>query len=644
MPPILNPKQENFPDRLPIPKLTRLSAPGKLIFVGLATRKIQVTEKQYKRVPVLGHAIYWRRARRKVKEKIERLDFSLSIDLFEWIAKRVNQRETVYIYFHDVVTDFLALDGFRHMPTQEFTLQSVYHKLTTTIMKFAAGQRRVTVLDVQNYYPVKFDVLAKSFKMEIEAGLSEDATTEQMQFWCKGKAELMKTILAGLIAETVEAGRGGLKMTASSTAHSIFRTTYMRHKIITNHNPEVVAFEQSSYVGGYTGLNRLVQPGEPELYKVDVNSMYPSVMMEQKFPTQLIEFAEGVTLKHLERFLHGYLVIAHVELEARTPYYPLRAGEVFHYPSGRFTATLATSSLRRALGQDELRAVNRMAVYMGYPIFSEFVTDVFNRRIQAQQAGNTAHALMQKAINNTLYGKWGQLQTETVRVGDAPIDEFMVMDAYAPVTNDKWVEMHAGGSILFIHKGRESRYTSFAIASHITDYARHKLFSMMEQAGRENVFYADTDSLIVNGAGLKRLYNLIDNSALGALKIEEIAPFYIGFAKKDYIFGETRKLKGFSDTGVRLDENVMSMYQRAGFGSRVVKQGQEGAYWRAVNKSYNPYLLGDHIGREGEVTPVVLPAEEDLLKVKRYTMGHVYELARRMFTDSQRAMAGEWLV
>ena len=636
-------KQDQFPDRLPIPKLTRLSAPGKLLFVGLATRKIQVTEKQYKRVPVMGHAIYWRRAKRKVKETVEALDFTLAIELFEWIACRVNKRETLYVYFHDATTDFLALDGFRQMPTQDFTLQSIYHKLTVTIMRFAAESRRITLLDIQNYYPVKFAQLCKSFNAEMQPELSGDATPEEMRSWCKGKAELLQTVMQGLIKETVGTGRGALRMTSSSTAHSIFRTSYMKHKIITNHNPEVVAFEQSSYVGGYTGLNKLVEPGQPDLYKVDVNSMYPSVMMNEKFPTQLIEFAPGVTVQHLERFLNGYYVIASVTLSARNAHYPLRQGEFVYYPKGEFTATLATTSLRKALQNDEVRAVHHVAVYMGYNIFGEFVADIYNRRTKATQEGNAAHALMQKAINNTLYGKFGQLQTETARIGDAPIDEFSVMDAFAPGTNDKWVEMHAGGSILFIRKGRESRYTSFAIASHITDYARHKLFSMMKEAGKENVFYADTDSMIVNGEGLKRLYHLVDNSALGMLKIEETAPFYIGLAKKDYIFGETRKLKGFSNDGRRLDENVMSMYQRAGFGSRIMKQGGSGAYFNVVSKAYSPYLQGERIGAGGLVYPVTLPGDVDMLKVRQYTIPLIQELTQEMFTQKQGSMIRDFL-
>lgn len=632
-----------LPARLPIPKLTQLSAPYKMVFIGIHTKKEQVSGTQYKRVLVSGHAIYWKREKKKSKERIEVFDFDLNIDFFEWLSSKVNKRETLYVYSYDAVTDFLALDGFRQMPLQEFTLESIYHKLTTTILKFKNENRRITILDVQNYYPVKLDKLARSFKIDLLPELDEEAKRFEVDQWCITKAELLHTILRALIKETIEAGRGSLKMTSSSTSHSIFRASYMKHKIVTNHDPEVVSFERSSYVGGYTGINRLVQGGEPELYKVDVNSMYPSVMADKMYPTQLIEYAKDLRIGHLERYLNGYLVIANVNLYAHNSIYPMKHDEQSFYPLGGFNATLTTASLIKALNNDEIRKVNQIAVYMGQPIFSEFVRDVYNRRMAARADENTALELFQKAISNTLYGKFGQLQTETVRVGNAPIDEFCVMDAFSPDDKTAWLEMHAGGSVLFIHKAGESRYTSFAIASHVTDYARQKLFDLEYQAGKENVFYMDTDSLIVNAEGLRNLYPHINPSAMGLLKLEETAPFFIGFAKKDYIFGDNRKMKGFDPNGKRIDGNVFTQFQRASFQGAMQKRFSGGAFWNEVNKLYKPFIQGQHIDKEGNVKPVNMPAEAEQISTRHYTISVVRDLAKYMLNNAQRSMMGEWL-
>ena len=636
-------KKVPFPDRLLIPTLSRLSAPNKLIFLGVHTKKVQISPTQYKRVLVGGVAIYWRREKSKSKEVIEHFNFTIAIDLFEWIASKVNKRETLYIYSYDVVTDFLALDGFRQMPIQDFKMASIYHKLTTSILKFSNGTRRIVVLDVQNYYPVKLPKLAQSFKVELNAEPEPEAKEIDILEWCKVKAGLVQNVVTELIKETTGAGRGSLKMTSSSTSHSIFRASYMKHRIITNHQPEIVAFERAAYVGGYTGVKKLIEAGTPDLYKLDVNSMYPDVMMRENYPTQMLEFASGVSLQHMERYLKGFLVIADVTLSAKKSNYPLKDRDINHYPLGEFRTVLTTASLKEALQNDEICEVHHVAVYMGNPIFKEFVTDVHERRMKARSEDNTALELMQKAFSNTLYGKFGQLATEIERVSDAPIDEFQVMQAYDPQHNLAWTEVHAGGSVLFVHKRNETRYTSFAIAAHVTDYARQKLFALIDKAQTVNVFYSDTDSLIVNGEGLRNLYPNLHQSEMGFLKLEERAEFFIGFAKKDYIFGDLRKLKGFSEDGKRTDGNIFTSFQRASFNSTMSKKLSGGAHWYEVNRRYNPYVEGVDIDREGVIRPPVLPYELDILKGRKHTITSIKHLANTMLNNKQRHEVGEWL-
>lgn len=636
-------KDYQFPKRLTIPKLKRLDAPGKLVFMAVQTEKIQMSPTQYKRVLVRGCAIYWRRERAKKKEKVERYEFSNSYDLFTWLVSKVNKRETLYLYLYDATTDFLALDGFRQLPLQDFTLQSVYHKLVTTILKFSNDSKRLVVLDVQNYYPLTLERLAQSFKV---AFISEpsDTTDESAGFaWCRSKVQLIQTVIEQLIRDVVQEKKGSLRMTASSTSHSIFRASYLKHKIVTNHDPVIVEFERASYVGGYTGLHKLVVAGEPELYKVDVNSMYPSVMYDRKYPTQLLDFAENISVKQLERWLDGNSVIAKITLCARSPYYPFRQAESTYYPTGVFETTISSASLRKAMESDEIIQVHQVAVYRQEPIFADFIVDTYNSRMKARTDGNTAYELLQKSISNTLYGKFGQSQTETIRVGDAPLDEFSVMNAYDPENNTSWLEMHAGGSVLFIRRKGETRYTSFAIASHVTDYARQKLFALQEKAGKENVFYCDTDSLIVSIEGLRNLYPVISQSQIGLLKVEQVSPFFVGLAKKDYIFGDVRKLKGYSANGERVDENVFSQYQKASFTGAMSKSLSQGAWWKQVNKYYSPFIEGVKVDSRGDVRALNMQSEADRLTYKVHTLSKVRDLVRYTFNDQQKETVGEWL-
>lgn len=631
------------PERLEIPKLKKLTAPGKMVFLALHTREMKVQGTRFKRVPAFGYAIYWRRAKRKTKEAIENFEFTNSFDFFEWVTSKINKRETLYVYVFDVSHDFLALDGFRQLPDLSFTLTHIYHKMSTSILKFQDESRRLCVVDVQNYYPVSIEKLSHSFGVDLPPRPVTDEDPGEAKRYCEIKAELLRSVLFSLVKETVESGRGSLKLTVSGISNSIYRATFMKHRIITNHNPQVVEFEKAGYVGGYTSVCKLVQGGNPELYKLDVNSMYPSVMRDAKYPTKLLEFAKRMPVRHLERFLKGYLVIANVTLHARSAQYPIKGEWSNYYPVGDFDTTLNTASLQQALERDEIVKVNHVAVYEGDQIFKEFVEDTYTQKMKARNEQNYSQELFYKHIGNTLYGKFGQSGTKEVRVGDCSPDDFQIMEAYDPNSGDVWDEMHAGGSILFIYKQGETDYTSFAIAGHVTDYARLKLFELRDLAGVENVFYMDTDSLFVNREGLNNVKALVHPDVMGALKLEEQAPYFIGFAKKDYVFGDTRKLKGFDKDGKREEGNIFKAMQKVSIAGAVRQSLSGGAFWQEVNRRYNPFLMNEHIEEDGSVTPLRLPDEVEYIGQRKYTMRKIKQLANFILPQAQRSALQGWL-
>lgn len=634
---------QKVPLRLTIPVTKRINAPNKMIF--LDTESIQSTAggSTVKHTLRLGHAIFWQRARPKHKEYVIHYDFDNAFDFWQWVDSHINNRETIYIFAHNITFDFLVLEGFRLLPCIDFVLQSIYSKFTTTVMRFSNDKRRIVFVDTMNYFPVSLDKVAASVGMSKIDVDFQDVDDETLAVHCRRDVEIIYEAIKRMITETVLSGLGSFKLTASSLSHSIYRHSYMKHKITVSHDIKVVEFEREAYTGGYTQLAKLAQPGDPELFKLDVNSMYPAAMVDNVFPTQLIEFAGQVNLRVLERFLNGYMVIARVNLNTDEAVYPMKYSTFTAYPVGRFTATLSTPMLKYAVERGHIETVDWMSVYMGEKIFKDFITAMYGRKMDARAENDAAREMFYKSINNTLYGKFGQRQTETKRVGNAPIHEFNMFDAYDAKTGEEWKELHAGGSILFIYQRGESRYTSYAIAAHITDYARLKLFELRRQAGIENVFYMDTDSLIVNRAGSGNLQKLVEPDILGALKIEDTGKFFVGFAKKDYILGDTRKLKGFDVKPRAEDQSVFTSFNNVSIFGAARRDLRGGAFWREVNKRYMPYIVDNHITETGELTPITMPNEEHLLGHRRHTLLTVKELVKKTFTPSQKKELSIWL-
>ena len=82
-----------------------------------------------------------------------------------------------------------------------------------------------------------------------------------------------------------------------------------------------------------------------------------------------------------------------------------------------------------------------------------------------------------------------------------------------------------------------------AISTYITAIIRAKLIELIEKAGWDNVFYFDTDGLIVNEKGYERLKDLIGNE-IGKLKIEEKGSNIEIIAPKFYSIGGKTKFAG----------------------------------------------------------------------------------------------------
>jgi len=579
----------NLPDLLTIPKTKRTTIPQKFIFIDTETEKIGMGGVMVKHVLKTGHAVYWQRAKGKRAEVIEDYAFNNALDFWTWATGKANKRETVYTFAHNATFDFLVLDGFRLLPCVDFTLQSLYYKFTTAVLRFSDGSRRLVFVDSMNYFPVSLEKLGESIGHKKAKVDFENVDPQVLRDYCKNDAHIVFEAVRGLVNAVADQALGSFRTTAPSMAHSIYRHSFMKHDIVTCHVPEVVTFEKEAYFGGVVAVNKLIGSGSPELFKLDVNSMYPSVMADELFPTRIQEFMTDVPLKLFEQFLRSYHCVARVRLNATEPIYPVRNPSGNFYPVGDFVTTTTTPLLKRAMERGEVIEVQQLAVYQRKPIFKDYVNYMMEQRHAAQESGNRALELFFKTMNNSLYGKFGQSVTETKTVGECPPSEFAVYDAFDPVKSEYWRELHAGGSVIFIYDRGEARYTSYAIAAHVTDFARLKLFDFASVAGWENVYYMDTDSLIVNASGKSRLAGYVHPSDLGMLKVEDKGRVFVGFSKKDYILGKSRKMKGYNVDGMRDEGHIFKTFQNVRFYGAARHDLSGGAFWQETYKRYNPY-------------------------------------------------------
>jgi len=125
--------------------------------------------------------------------------------------------------------------------------------------------------------------------------------------------------------------------------------------------------------------------------------------------------------------------------------------------------------------------------------------------------------------------------------------------------------------------------------------------------GRKNVFYTDTDSLIVNQTGFRNLKPFLDNSKLGMLKLEYASKKLILRCPKDYETDFENHIKGITNSAEQIDENTFVQTQWQGLRG-AIREGQTNRVVlkpivKVLKRQYNKGIVTD----SGYVEPYSFP-------------------------------------
>ena len=385
---------------------------------------------------------------------------------------------------------------------------------------------------------------------------------ETWAVYCRRDVEIMRLAWLARIKFLKDNRLGTFKLTLASQAMATYRYRFMTDRIHITHYDWQVKLERESYRGGRVEPFFVGKVEDVPLYKLDVNSMYPYVMWKYEYPTNIYKYQRNVNLYDLRVILRSKLATARVLVDVGEPVFPVRMDNRNVYPIGRFETVLTTPELEYALETSQLLEVRELITYDKARLFKSYVDFFYRLRLAAAARGDMVAKLMYKGLLNTAYGKWGQ-QGYTERViGTCDPDDFHVEHGMIVDDGREYTHTFLGGTVTETMRDGESYNSFVAIASHVTAHARMYLWRLFQLAGRENVYYCDTDSLFVNAIGNYNLHSLCHDTQLGSLKVEGVSSDVTLNAPKDYVWDGKATLKGISQSAIKVRsyEYVMELW------------------------------------------------------------------------------------
>lgn len=526
-------------------------------------------------------------------------------DLFDIIDRYVHEKEKAYVFAHNYNYDSLILDLFNQLKIHQWSVTNWIIDSDMFIVTAKKGKRSLAFIDSFNYFKTSIKEMGKTVnldKLDIDFNTKDE---HLLMTYCKRDCDILMTFMEKFQSWWLASDYGNFRYTLASSSFEAFRHKFMKHDIWLHHDEESQLLETASYRGGRAEAFFIGKPKAERFYKLDVNSMYPYVMKLNTFPIAYNDNRQNPTVQQLTTALDKYLCVADVEFTALDNAIGVKRERLI-FPTGRIRATLTTPELQYLKWHGIINKVYSMTTYRHANIFREFIDHFYNARLQYRQEGNKIYDTFAKLLMNSLYGKFGQQNTEYRKIGESPYANNCIVSVVGDNPSLRHNEIHLNGNIYVSDRLMPSETAFIAIASHVTAYARMLLWKYMLVAGLDNVYYVDTDSLFVNKTGLNNLADYTNANALGMLKLEAESEHLMIKTVKEYEFGNEIKRKGIRKDAEQLDDSTFRQVRFSKIRSMLHHNISNAVYVSQVEKHLSGDYLKGNVQADGKVIPFQL--------------------------------------
>lgn len=528
------------------------------------------------------------------------------LDFWHTVSHLAADIKQLYVVSHNIDYDARVLHGFTILPGVGWPPDYIILSDSCHFFTFKADKCKISLLDNLNYWPMPLEEIGKEFDLPKQEADFATCTDDELSAYCHRDVEILVRAWQYWLSFLDEHDLGNWAITTAGQAWNAYRHRFMPCKIGIHNREDAILLERESYKGGRCEVWKLGRFLGGPFYKLDVNGLYAYVMREHPSPQKLVKVIVNVTPGYLAKLLDRYMVIADVYLDTDLPVYPLRIDGFNVFPVGSFRTCLTTLELKFGLEHDHIKAIGQCALYERKHLFKGFIKYFTPLRQAYKASGDTGRSLLCKMIRNALYGKFAQRGYSQETIADAPLDVVKVTKWVDAETGEKCIDWTFGGKVIRQTYHGEAEDSFPGIASHVAAAGRLLLWDYAQLAGQENVYYADTDSLIVNQAGYDALAAWLDPLKLGYLKVESQAQDLEIIAKKSYALGKDRTLKGVKKNATRTPDGKWKQTQFTSLKWAFASGTLEDVITYEVEKEEHATLYHGHVDDQNNVHPPTL--------------------------------------
>lgn len=564
---------------------------------------MKVDDKTFKLPLRLGVAIYHKIDALGITKSRKIFKFKTQDEFINILLSCMKKGEKLYIVAHNTGFDIRVLNLPRYFYRLDCPNDPPILNERLFIWKVKTHTGTAIFIDTSNYAVESVERLGNDLKFPKMNINYDNPSDEEMFMYCQRDVEIIEKFMIGYCNFIVSNKLGNLQVSLASQALTGWKASLMTKSIWIHNDVKTLTIEREAYHGGRVEVFRRFTDKCGRYFNFDINSLYPYIMANKKVPRRWLQTADNVPIEYFNNYPTNQYHIADVLVSTDENVYPIIYDGKLIFPIGTFRTQLHEDELMYAFSKGHVKHIFHLCIYTADILFDKYVNFFADIKIKSELDGNLSWRFIAKIFMNSLYGKFGQLKVFREIEQTTKDDLVWRMSGADTRTGERYQKIHWFGTTWCEYRSGECNHSNPAVAGAITASARMLLYSYILQAGKENVYYIDTDSIICNGIGAKNILSSVDNTKLGYLRFEGSTNYIDIRGSKDYDFGASSKIKGVPKKARLTDQFKWSYEQFQGLKSWMNEGATGDPEYYIVEKERKTTYNKGIIGQDGWIIP-----------------------------------------
>ena len=431
-------------------------------------------------------------------------------------ASRVDTRTVVVA--HNLGYDLRISDGLRLLGDMGWEIEKLTLSQGHVGFDAVLDRRRLVLVDSLTVLPRSIEDLAKVLEMTKPPLPREDATDADFIRRCRADVSILMRAYLVIVDELRSKDLGCWARTGSGMAWNTFLRWHLADKVLVHEREDVRTIEHESSHGGRAEAWQWGRLRKGQWTEYDFALAYANVLAEESLPAYLYDATGPISVKHIRKTIGPWRWLIRARVRTESPVLPIKDEHGVFYPVGSFDGTWWDVELLAAIEAGAEVEILGTLRYKGAKWLETWANWIIDAVYDTSTPERQIFGIAAKHWQRSFVGRSSMRFRGWAEVGPAFIEGV----SYMPLAD---LDTGAFGACLQINGRRWEAWQRDwwdnalpQLLSAVIAHCRVNLWRAMNIAGVENVVYVDTDALITNAEGSRRIEVALLAGELGSLR------------------------------------------------------------------------------------------------------------------------------